>query len=79
MNFRARLYTTDNRKIYNAAILTKESLDPWMKILKHDDKKTYKPLSSTINIAKCTKLKTRAKDELGLNANMIINRRKRKS
>jgi len=73
MNFRARLYTTDNRKIYNSAILTKDSLDPWMKILKHDDKKTYKPLSSTINLARCTKLKTRAKDELGINANMIIN------
>ena len=72
MNFRARLYTTDCKKIYNSDILTENSLKPWMEIFKHNPNKKKKQFKSLINISKCSKLTTKAKDELGLNANMIL-------
>ena len=72
MNFRCRLYTSNTKKIFNANIISKQMMDPWLKILNHQDNKPYKPLIGNVNPDKCIKLKTRARDICGLNANIII-------
>ena len=72
MNFRARLYHKSNAKIYDAAILTKKQLKPWMEILNHSDNKISETFQGNILVDKCMKLKTKARDYCGINVNMVL-------
>lgn len=72
LNFRARLYTTDVKKVYNSEGISDQLMKPWKDILKHDDTKQTSLFNSKVDTSRCVKLKTKAKDSLGLNVNLVI-------